>query len=177
MSADFQDFKQDFLEYYPDYLAKICVQSGIYEGKKMGRVTEKIIIRNYGDVVLASKNIIQNTQIRTVEVDAIIDTGATYVCIGKEDIERLGLQFHNTVNIKTANGQANRRTFKGAEIELKGRSFVMEVMENDDTTPALIGYLLLEALDFVVDPKTQSVIPNPAHEGKWMADMYKQEYR
>jgi hypothetical protein len=27
-------------------------------------------------------------------------------------------------------------------------------------------------LDFVVDPKSQKVIANPAHEGKWMADLY-----
>jgi len=93
-------------------------------------------------------------------------------CYSRDDIERLGLPFHNVVEIKTANGKASRRTFKGAEIELKGRSFVMEVMENDNDTPALIGYLLLEALDFVVDPKTQSVIPNPAHEGKWVADLF-----
>jgi len=32
--------------------------------------------------------------------------------------------------------------------------------------------LRLEALDFVVDPKTQKMIPNPANEGKWMADLY-----
>lgn len=62
----------------------------------------------------------------------------------------------------TAHARTSRRIFRGALIELKGRSFVMDVMENDDDTPALIGYLLLEALDFVVDPKTQKVIPNPA---------------
>lgn len=76
------------------------------------------------------------------------------------------------MSIKTANGPAERRIFKGAEIELKDCTFGMEVMENEDDTPALIGYLLLEALDFVVDPKAQGVIPNPAHEGKWVADLY-----
>ena len=55
---------------------------------------------------------------------------------------------------------------------MNGRSFVMEVMENDDDTPSLIGYLPLEALDLVVDPKSQKVIPNPAHESKWVADLY-----
>jgi len=138
----------------------------------MGRTTEKLIIMNYGDVLKASEGIIDTDQIRIVEIDAIVDTGATYVCISRDDIERLGLPFHNVVEIKTANGKESRRTFKGAEIELKGRSFVMQVLENDNDTPALIGYLLLEALDFVVDPKTQSVIPNPAHEGKWVADLY-----
>ena len=45
-------------------------------------------------------------------------------------------------------------------------------MENDESTPALVGYVVLETLDFVVDPKANKVIPNPAHEGKWMADLY-----
>ena len=138
----------------------------------MGRVTEKLLVKNYVDVANASAGIIKPEQIRLLETDAIVDTGATYVCLSRKNIETLGLPFHNTINIKTANGKASRRTFEGAKIELKGRSFVMEVMENDEDTPALIGYLLLEALDFVVDPKTQSVIPNPAHEGKWAADLF-----
>ncbi|MEK9150225.1 MAG: retropepsin-like aspartic protease, partial [Candidatus Desantisbacteria bacterium] len=138
----------------------------------MGRVTEKIIVKNYGDVIKADEGIIDAKQIRRVEVEAIVDTGATYVCLNRKDIETLGLPFHNEVNIKTANGKASRRTFEGAKIELNGRTFVMEVMENAEDTPALIGYLLLEALDFVVDPKIQKVIPNPAHDGKWVADLY-----
>jgi predicted aspartyl protease len=138
----------------------------------MGRTYEKIIVRNYGDTLKFEEGMIAEEQIRFIQTDALVDTGATYVCIKREDIKELGLPFHQPVSIKTANGRATRRTFKGAEIELNGRSFVMEVMENDDDTPALIGYLLLEALDFVVDPKSQKVIPNPAHDGKWVADLY-----
>ncbi len=139
----------------------------------MGRAIEKLIINNYVDEVNAIEGLIKKDRIRTVEIEAVVDTGATYVCLGREDIEKLGLKYHDIVDIKTANGKASRRIFKGAEIELKGRSFVMEVMENDPGTPALIGYLLLEALDYVVDPKNQQIIPNPASEGgKWFADMY-----
>ena len=49
-------------------------------------------------------------------------------------------------------------------------------MENDQQTPALIGVLILEALDFVVDPKSEALSPNPASEGKWMADLYYVDY-
>lgn len=138
----------------------------------MGRISEKVIVRNYGDLLKASEYLIKEEEIRTVEVDAIVDTGATYMCLPPKKVAELGLPFHESVQIKTANGRATRRTYKGAEIELKDRSFVMEVMENDEETPALIGYLVLEAMDFVVDPKTQAVIPNPAHDGKWTADLY-----
>jgi clan AA aspartic protease len=138
----------------------------------MGRIIQKIKVQNAYDINDAQRNRIPESEIRSIDVDAIVDTGATFVCLGKKDIEKLGLPFHKKLDIKTANGKASRRTFKGAEIELNDRSFVMEVMENDDETPALIGYLLLEALDLVIDPKSQKVIPNPAHDGKWVADLY-----
>lgn len=140
--------------------------------KKMGKTSERVKITNYVDSVKAGEKLIPGDSVRTVQLDAIVDTGATYMCVGKKDIEKLGLPFHKIVTIKTANGDAKRRLFRGAEIELNGRSFVMEVLENDEKTPPLIGYLLLEALDFVVDPKKQKVMPNPEHGGEWMADLY-----
>jgi hypothetical protein len=31
---------------------------------------------------------------------------------------------------------------------------------------------LWEALDLVIDSRSQKVTPNPAHDGKWVADLY-----
>jgi len=138
----------------------------------MGRTTAKLKIQNAYDVQKAAEGLLAASEVRATEVEGMVDTGATYVCISRSDIEKLGLPFHRNVEIRTANGRASRRTFKGAEIELNGRSFLMEVMENDEDTPALIGYLILEALDLVVDPKSQQVVANPAHDGKWVADLY-----
>ncbi|MCI0471624.1 MAG: retroviral-like aspartic protease family protein, partial [Candidatus Aminicenantes bacterium] len=121
----------------------------------MGRTIETIKVQNAYDIYDAKQERIPESGIRTIEVEAIVDTGATYVCLSRKDIEKLGLPFHKNVEIKTANGKASRRTYEGAKIHLNDRSFIMEVMENDNDTPALIGYLLLEALDLVVDPKTQ----------------------
>lgn len=44
-------------------------------------------------------------------------------------------------------------------------------VENENT-PSLIGYLVLEAMDFVVHPRTQGLMGNPKHDGKWMVDLY-----
>ncbi len=57
-------------------------------------------------------------------------------------------------------------------VVIRERSVQMAVMENDGSTPTLVGYLILEALDFVVDPKGQQLIANPASEGKWVVDLY-----
>jgi len=138
----------------------------------MGRVTAKLKIRNAYDVQKAAEGTLSPTQVRSLEIEAVVDTGATYVCISRSDIEKLGLPFLDNVELRTANGRATRRTFSGADIELNGRRFPMAVMENDEDTPPLIGYLILEALDLVVDPKSRQVIGNPAHDGKWVADLY-----
>ena len=91
-------------------------------------------------------------------------------------IESLGLRYSHSRSVRTANGIVERRIFHGAYITIKGRYEQMSVMENDQQTPALIGVLILEALDFVVDPKSEALSPNPASEGKWMADLYYVDY-
>ena len=138
----------------------------------MGRITEKVKIQNFGDILKVKENIISEDQIRTVELDAVADTGATYLCLPPEVIEKLGLLYARTRIVTTANGEVERRIYQGAVITIKDRYEQMSVMMNDEKTPPLIGYLVLEALDFVVDPKAQKIIPNPAHKGKWIADLY-----
>lgn len=139
----------------------------------MGRTSERVKVRNYGDIVKAAEGLIKKEAIREVEVSAIADTGASYLCLPPKVIEELGLLYSHTILVSTANGETKRRIFRGAEITILNRSVQMEVMENDQATPPLIGFLILEALDFVVDPKTQRIIPNPAHEGKWIVECYK----
>ena len=45
-------------------------------------------------------------------------------------------------------------------------------MEAPDGVPVLIGQIPLEILDFVVDPKQQRIIGNPAHGGEWVIEAY-----
>jgi len=143
----------------------------------MGRVVETVKIQNYIDIVKAEEGLIAESEVRTVKVEGVVDTGATYLCLPPKVIEDLGLRYSRSALVKTGNGIVERRTFLGAYITIKDRYEQMSVMENDHQTPVLIGYLVLEALDFVVDPKSQKLIPNPANEGKWMADLYYVDYR
>ena len=138
----------------------------------MGRTVERITVQSFEDFLETMKGRLDPNQVRRVEVEALVDTGATYVCLPPTVIEQLGLSYSHTRRVKTANGDIERRVFMGASITIQGRTEQMSVMENNETTPPLIGYLVLEALDLVVDPRSQKLIPNPAHGGKWMADLY-----
>ena len=141
--------------------------------RAMGRTVEKVRIRNYLDVFQASKGLLSEDQIRTAAIEAVVDTGATYLCLSPSVIERVGLECSRSVNLQTANGGVERRIFSLAEITVKDRTIQMDVMENDEHTSPLVGYLVLEALDLVVNPRTQKLTGNPEHEGKWVADLYR----
>ena len=138
----------------------------------MGRTTTKVKIENFVDIFRASLGEINKDDVRSVEVDAIVDTGASHLCLPPEVIDQLGLLYNNTRRVNTANGNVERRVFSGAIATIMGRGEQVSVMENDATTPPLVGYLVLETLDYVVDPKSQRLIPNPEHGDEWIADMY-----
>jgi predicted aspartyl protease len=139
----------------------------------MGRTSEKVLIKNFGDIFLAENGYIKPSEIRFVEIDAIVDTGAAYLCLQPKIIKELGLHFSHATPVKTGNGSLDLKIFYGAEITIKERAIQMQVMESkDDNVPALIGYLVLETMDWVVDPKSQKIIGNPINDGKWIVDMY-----
>jgi len=138
----------------------------------MGKTVEMVIVKNFGDILKKSEGLLKEDEIRTVEVEAVVDTGAAYLCLPPDEIRVLGLLYSHTREVKTANGRVKRRIFSGAVIIIQGRDIEMQVMENDVTTPLLIGYLVLETMDFVVDTKSQKLIPNPEHDGKWVMDLY-----
>jgi clan AA aspartic protease len=137
----------------------------------LGKIIEKVIVKNFGDILKVLEGIIKEDEIRKVELEAVVDTGASFLCIPPEVIEKLGLIYSHSRRVITANGEVKRRIFAGAVIIIQGREIQMEVMENDKTTPSLIGYLVLENMDLVVDTKSQKIIPNPEHDGKWIADL------
>jgi clan AA aspartic protease len=139
----------------------------------MGKTLEKVFIRNFGDIEFAESGYIQPSQIRSVEIEAIVDTGAAYLCLPPKIIKELGLRYAFSKPVRTGNGSLELKIYRGAEIIIKDRSIVMQVMESkDDNVPALIGYLVLEEMDWVVNPKTQEIMGNPLNDGKWIIDMY-----
>ena len=84
----------------------------------------------------------------------------------------LGLHKESEVRSRTTNGVRRRAVFEPVRLDLMGRNGVFQVVEIDDDVPNLLGQIPLEYLDFVVDPRGQKLIPNPAHGDKQMSEEY-----
>jgi len=137
----------------------------------MGHVKTKIIIRNLYDVERLAEGEISAEDVRQEELEALVDTGATSMCLPASTIRRLGLRKIDECDIRTANGIVRRSVYT-ADIEALGRRSPFQVTEVPDDCPALIGVIVLEAFDLVVDPTTETLTTNPAHGGKWTSFAY-----
>ena len=100
---------------------------------------------------------------KSVEVEAVIDTGATMVVLPKDIVEELGLRKMREVKVRHANNKVETKPIYGVvNIELKGRSANIDVLVEEKGSQPLMGQVLLELLDLIVEPKTRKLIPNPA---------------
>ena len=70
-------------------------------GTDVGRVVVEVTIENYGDIERADRGEISPDQIRRVKVDALVDSGATFMCLPKPLIEQCGLG--ETVDLRVEN--------------------------------------------------------------------------
>jgi predicted aspartyl protease len=139
----------------------------------MGRVTVAAKIENSGDLYMVEKGVLPADQVHRVEVsDALVDTGATALSMPKSLIDQLGLIPFRTRPAGTSAGLIEFKVYGGVRLTVQGRDCHVDVVELPEGSPVLIGQVPLELLDFVVDPKGQCLIGNPAHGGVQMIEMY-----
>jgi predicted aspartyl protease len=137
----------------------------------MGRVTVKLKLTNQSDLVLKQHRALKRTP-RQVEIEALVDTGATRLYLKPSVIKALGLRKTGEVNSRTTNGDRLRNVYAPVRLDLMQRDGVFEVVDLDEHVPNLLGQIPLEYLDLVVDPKAQMLRPNPAHGDKLMTEEY-----
>ena len=137
----------------------------------MGKVIIKIKLTNQGDLV-ATRRKLSKTKPRSVEVEALVDTGATRLYLKPSVIHALGLEKVDDVISQTTNGPKKRSVYEPVRLEVQGRYGNFDVVDIGENVPNLLGQIPLEYLDFVVDSKNRKLIPNPEHGDKQMSEEY-----
>ena len=130
--------------------------------------TTRIELANQSDLVAVRLGVMNPEDVRRLTVeDGLVDTGATGLCLPTSLIERLGLTPLRRVQAETANGIVERVIYSEVEYTVLERSDSIRVTDLPEGMPALVGHMILEALDLCVDMK-KGLIHNPAHDGEWM---------
>ncbi len=143
------------------------------ETATMGRVLTEAKIENLKDLWDAERGLLPTEQARHVVVsDALVDTGATLLSLPTRIIRQLGLRKTGSKHVTSSIGVAQADLYEAVRLTVQGRSCTMDVLEVPDEVPVLIGQIPLEHLDLVIDPRSRTLIGNPAHGGEHMYEMY-----
>jgi clan AA aspartic protease len=125
----------------------------------MGTFYEKITLVNSMDLGLAKRGYISEDQIRSIEVDAMPDTGAWTLIINEETRRQLGLNTKNQVESSMADGAtAMYDLTEAVEIRWKNRQTIHQAVVIPDAPDILLGAIPLEGMDLCVDPVNKRLV-------------------
>ena len=134
------------------------------------RHTTEIKLANLNDLRFAEAGFIPAEDVRRITVeDALVDTGATGLCLPTSLIERLDLTPVGKRTARTAAGIVGRTVYSEVEYTLLERSSTIRVTDLPEGSPILVGHIIMETLDLWVD-MTKGLIYNPAHGDDWIEE-------
>lgn len=134
------------------------------------RHTTEIKLVNLSDLLLVQVGAMEPEEVRRLTVeDALVDTGATRLCLPTSLIEQLGLRAIDKRTARTAAGIVERTIYSEVEYTLLERSSTIRVTDLPEGSPVLVGHMVLEELDLCVDMK-RGLIYNPAHGDDWIEE-------
>jgi predicted aspartyl protease len=118
----------------------------------MGRVTVDIELSNYWDVLRAQNGELAPDEVRKTTISGIVDTGAARLVLPASVVSTLGLPSDSETNVRYADQRTARRPIvRDAWLQVCGRASVFSAIVEPDRQDALIGAIVLEELDLIVD--------------------------
>lgn len=111
----------------------------------MGEVRAHVILKNESDAWP------QKTP-RRIEIDALVDTGAVMTLLPQDVVEALGLPLDGNIELPRA---------RFLSLTIGDRQMDTDCLVGPPECEPLVGQLVLERLDLIVDPGKQTLSPRP----------------
>ncbi len=130
----------------------------------MGLVYADIELINAGDIALARRYYIGEEEIKRINLNILVDTGAYNLCINESIQQQLDLPFIEKKKAQLANGHIEEYDVVGPIVlKFKNRQTVCNAMVLKGDNEPLLGAIPIEDLDVIIIPARQEMIVNPAH--------------
>jgi len=129
-------------------------------GKPAGRFSVEFEIANNDDLALVRRGVLPADQVRRQTISGVVDPGAAMLVLPKTIVKELGLRLGRKIRVRYADGRrAQRQEAKEVHVELLGRDATFDALIEPKRDTALIGAIVLEALDLLVDSRRSRLIP------------------
>ena len=94
-----------------------------------------------------------------LEIEATVDTGATYTMLPSGMLRRLGVESIGKAEFELADGRIVELEMGRVWVTIDGASEVSLVIFGEDGTPPLLGAYTLEGLRLAADPVQRRLVP------------------
>lgn len=129
----------------------------------MGAVKVEVRLENFIDRVNAQEGLLPASQVRALQIQGLVDTGAVMNLFPRDVVEYLGVPIGDSVIVTLADERREEMPMaEGIHLTTAGRSVTLPCLVGPPQCEALLGQVLLEVLDLVVDCPGRRLLPNPA---------------
>src|SRR5262245_13521729 len=126
----------------------------------VARFSVEVELANNDDLAAARRGDLEPDKVRRLKVQGWVDSGASRLVLPVSIAQKLGLAPTGKVKVTYANGRsATRDRVEGIYVELMGRHGVFSGSTEPRRKTVLIGAIVLEELDFLIDPLKERLYP------------------
>ncbi len=125
----------------------------------MGRFSVDLIVANNRDaVMLGGDNVLD--RVKHIVVRGVVDSGAAKLVLPQRVVDELRLTVSGEMTVRFAdNRRAKRQVVDNVWLSLLGRNGIFSAIVEPARDDALVGAIVLEELDLLVDCVSQSLQP------------------
>lgn len=128
----------------------------------MGEVKVELELENAVDQELVRLGYLKPEQLRVAKVQGLADSGAVMLVLPQDLVEALGLREAGKVIVTYADERKEERPLAGiVTVRIGNRSTSLNCVVGPPASEPLIGQVVLETLDLLVDCVQQKLVPRP----------------
>jgi predicted aspartyl protease len=127
---------------------------------QMGRFSVDLIVANNRDVVMLGDGEDVLNRVKHVTVSGVVDSGAAKLVLPQRVVDELRLTISGEMTVRFAdNRRAKRQVVDNVWLSLLGRKGIFSAIVEPARDDALVGAIVLEELDLLVDCIGQTLQP------------------
>ena len=128
----------------------------------MGEIRVTVKLENDGDLYMYRQGKIKKKEVRSAIADVLVDTGAVMMLLPQDLVEALGIERRDRAIVTLANDEKIELDVAGmVALTIGNRRWTTDCLVGPPQCEPLIGQLVLERLDLIIDPLKRTITPRP----------------
>jgi len=128
----------------------------------VGEVRVQVELENTVDRELVRRGMMRDEDVRRLVVPILVDTGAAMLMLPEDMAEALGLRVLRTAVVAYADQRTDEHPVAGSvTVRVAGREATLECVVGPPGSEPLLGQVVLEIVDLLVDCPRQRLVPRP----------------